>query len=357
MLLLSGAEVSADPPVASYLFPAGGRRGTTVALRVGGLNLHSRCGFELLGAGVVTDPLLKRQPTLWFEGPLLPLPESQQQEDYPQDMSSKVRIAANAMLGLRIGRLWSAQGASSGLAFVVGDLSEIVESESSGLHEAVRVTLPVTVNGRIFPREDVDEWAFAARKGQTITATALAGRLGFPLLPHLEIIDSANRKRAENDPYPGAADARVTFAVPADGDYRIRIRDARFLGGQNYIYRLTISTDVPRLEEDTPNIGQPSAIPAEVQGHIRVPGQVDGWNVALKNGLAYDLRVMAQRIDSPLRAVLSIRDAGGKELARADAVTANGDPSLRFTPPADGVYRVQVGDAFATVVGRPLPID
>ena len=70
--------VIADPPVGSYIFPAGARRGTTIQVHVGGLNLHSRCGFELLGPGVTADRTLKRMPTLWFEGPILPLPESQQ---------------------------------------------------------------------------------------------------------------------------------------------------------------------------------------------------------------------------------------------------------------------------------------
>ena len=53
---------------------------------------------------------------LWFEGPLLPLPESQHAEDYPRDMAAEVRIAADAPLGTRRGRLWTAEGAAGGLA-------------------------------------------------------------------------------------------------------------------------------------------------------------------------------------------------------------------------------------------------
>ena len=36
----------------------------------------------------------------------------------------------------------------------------------------VRVALPVTINGRIFPREDVDDWTFNAKKGQALTETS-----------------------------------------------------------------------------------------------------------------------------------------------------------------------------------------
>ena len=47
-----GAAGLADPPVASYIFPAGGQRGTTVEVRVGGLNLLSKASLEMLGPGV-----------------------------------------------------------------------------------------------------------------------------------------------------------------------------------------------------------------------------------------------------------------------------------------------------------------
>src|SRR5439155_21536687 len=86
-------NAAANPPVASYIFPAGGQRGTTVPVRVGGLFLHDKCGFALVGKGLTASKQLTRIKPLWFEGPLLPLPESQQQEDYPADMSGTVAIA------------------------------------------------------------------------------------------------------------------------------------------------------------------------------------------------------------------------------------------------------------------------
>src|SRR5437868_14009671 len=91
-LLLTASSVWADAPVASYIFPAGGRRGATVPVRVGGLNLHKNCGLTLLGPGVEASKQLQRMPTVWFEGPLLPLPDSQQAEDYPKDFAGEVRL-------------------------------------------------------------------------------------------------------------------------------------------------------------------------------------------------------------------------------------------------------------------------
>src|SRR5262249_22565784 len=179
--LFSGlGAVNANPPVASYIFPAGGQRGTTVKVRVGGLFLHQRCGFEMLGPGIEASKELRRTRTLWFEGPLLPLPDSQQAEDYPQDMAGQVGLAADARLGVRHWRLWTSQGATPAMKFVVGDLPEVVEDEIEGDPVPVEVKLPVTINGRIFPREDVDVWSFSARKGQSITCEVQAARLGSP---------------------------------------------------------------------------------------------------------------------------------------------------------------------------------
>jgi hypothetical protein len=240
-LALPAGDLRADPPAASFLFPAGGQRGTTVSLRSGGLNLHRRCGFELLGPGVEPGKELRSMPTVWFEGPLLPLPDSQQPEDYPQDMAGQVRIAADAPLGPRRARLWTSEGAASGPLFVVGDLPEVVEQEIDGDPVPVKVTLPVTVNGRIFPRQDIDDWSFTARRGEVVTAEVQAARIGSSLDARLEVLDEEGRILAENEG-PFAADPRLHFTAPRDGTYRVRIRDASTGGSPRHVYRLTLTS-------------------------------------------------------------------------------------------------------------------
>jgi hypothetical protein len=242
LCLFLAAPANAEPPVASYIFPAGGQRGKAVAVRMGGLFLHGGCAFEMLGGGVEATPHLRPTRTIWFEGPLLPLPESQQQEDYPKDLAGRVRIAADAPVGMRSWRLATDQGATSARPFVVGDLPEIVEDEIDGDPVPVEVTLPVTINGRIFPREDVDVWTFAARKGQTIHCEVNAARLGSPLDSVLEVLGPDGRRIAENDDTFGA-DSCIRFTAPADGRYQVRIRDANFHGGPAYVYRLTLTGD------------------------------------------------------------------------------------------------------------------
>jgi hypothetical protein len=257
-LCLCGESALAEPPVASYLFPAGGRRGTTVDLHVGGLFLHKDACWELLGPGVtLASPHLGPASTLWFEGPMLQLTDSQQAEDYPKDTSAKVAIAADAALGIRRGRVWTAQGAASGLAFVVGDLPEIVEQEIDGDPVPVDVQLPVTINGRIFPRQNVDLWTFPLHKGQSVACEVCAARIGSPLDSYLEIVGPDGRVIAENDDAL-AADSFVRFTAAADGKYGVRIRDANGRGGPAFVYRLTLTSD-PYVERVFPLGGRRGA--------------------------------------------------------------------------------------------------
>jgi hypothetical protein len=405
-LFLVANLLRADPPTASYIFPAGGQRGKTIAVRVGGLNLYQSCGFEMLGAGVEVPKTLRRTKTLWFEGPILPLPESQQQEDYPQDMAGKVVIAGDAPLGVRHWRLWTSQGATPAQTFVVGDLPEIVEEEIDGDPVPVEVRPPVTINGRIFPREDVDVWSFAAQKGQTFTCEVNASRLGSPLDARLEIRDPRGVRIAEKVAERG--DPVLRFTATAAGNYQVRIHDTSFRGGQAYVYRLTITSDpyVDRVYplggrrgsstkfefsgqglpaepiavtlpadgasdythrlttggettnailldlDDLPEYrhedhADPVSLPAILNGRIVAPREVHTWSVVLKKSETVELDLRAARLGSPLSGVLTVHEENGKELARADATAAGQlDPSLRFTVPADGKFLIRVAEHF-----------
>ena len=96
------ATTYADEPTVSYIFPAGGQQGTSVTFHVGGHYLHESASFEMLGQGVTTPNVIRpAAETIWFEGPLIPLPDSQQKEDYPKDYVGEINIAENATVGSR----------------------------------------------------------------------------------------------------------------------------------------------------------------------------------------------------------------------------------------------------------------
>lgn len=401
LLLFVPAFAAANPPVASYIFPAGGQRGSKVNVRVGGLFLHQKCGFEMLGPGITAPTHLLKTNTIWFEGPLLPLPDSQRQEDYPKDMAGALAIAADAPLGVRYWRLWTSQGATASMKFVVGDLPEIVESEIDGDPIPVNVALPLTINGRIFPRENIDIYSFRARKGETVRCEVQAARLGSPLDARLEVRDPQGRRIAENDDHFGA-DPLIVFTPPADGEYQVRIHDTQNLGGQAHVYRLTLTSE-PYVEhifplggrrgstvqfeaagqaipaqlnaplpadapadyahaftvgakrtnpvlldvDDLPEIldrSKTHPLPAVFNGRIARAGDVDTWKWQGKKGDTWDFDLRAIRLGSKLDGIVTISDPAGKTLAKGEATAT--DPAVRFTVPADGEYHVQVHDRF-----------
>jgi len=404
----SGGPCSADEPTAVCLFPAGGQRGTTTTFRVAGHYLHDACEFRMEGAGVQAVPRLKRcASTVWFEGPVLPLPDSQQKEDYPVDHEGSVVIAADAVPGVRWWRVATSQGVTTALPFVVGDLPEIIEQEIDGEPIAENVRLPLTINGRIFPRQDQDVWSFDADAGQVITCEVTAARIQSPLDSRLTLFAPDGSVVAISDDAVGR-DSRITFRAAVHGRYQIRIEDADQGGLQHYVYRLTIKpgpdvlaiyplgarrgqtlplefigqqgrsesfdvtippdapaqmplpghpelrleiTDLDELQETEPNDAPATATAVKPDavgnGRISQPGDVDCWHLELQQGQAVELDLRAARLNSPLDSLLTVADANGTKLAESDDLApGQTDSSLLFTAPAAGFYTVAVSDRF-----------
>ncbi len=402
----------AEVPTANYIFPAGGQRGTTVSARIGGCNLSRAPRLVWSGTGVTAPTELQPTETVWFEGPVIPQPASQQKEDYPRDFAGALAIGADAPLGRQTWRLATSQGVTTAWGFIVGAFPEVVEQEFEGDAPAVRVELPVTINGRIFPREDVDAWAFAAKAGQTVTCRVATSEFGSPLDARIEVRGPNGQVLGEQLP-EGNVTADLRFVVPADGDYQIRIHDIGFGGLQDHVYRLTVTTGpvldavyplggqrgtatafelrganlaqaastinlpatgtefVLRLPEDQrafgavrldlddysevleiePNEATPQTclVPTVLNGRIQSPGDVDTWTFAAKKGIEYDFEVRAARLGSPLDAVVEITDAMGKRLVEADdSPGIQTDARLRWTAPADGEFRISIRDRLAS---------
>jgi hypothetical protein len=400
-----GALARAEPPAVSHIFPAGGQRGTKVAVRVGGFYLHGRAGFVMTGGGVQVSPEVKGVENFWIEGPMILKPDSQKGEDYPKDHAGQVTVAPDAVPGVRHWHCQTSQGTTATMKFVVGDLPEVIEHEIEGAHIPEHVTLPVTINGRIFPREDVDLWTFHADKGQTISCSLASRSLGYPLEAALEIIAPDGRAvrdaRRQTD---WAGDPSAVFTAHADGEFKVKVSDSGFAGGPNFVYRLTLKSG-PRIESIFPlggrrgetvkflingartvalplNLANGNALtqriedmgsvtlhvddlpelswrdgdktaniftpPAMLNGCIARPGKADEWSVDLKKGQRIVLEMIAAQIGSKLDSVIAVADATGKELARsADRAEGQPDSRLRFTAPADGSYRIGIADRFA----------
>ncbi len=398
----------ADEPVASYVFPAGAQRGTTVTVRVGGLNLHETPRFVWHGEGVTAPTVLQRsaQP-IWFEGPIIPLPDSQRQEDYPVDYDATLKIAADASPGLQRWRVGTVQGITRSLPFVIGELPEIVEDEIDGRPIPTLVTLPVTINGRIFPRADNDLWSFEAVAGETIVGELHAARIESPLDARLSVRGPAGQTLAENDDAVGK-DPRIVLRVPETGRYTFEVSDAQDAGLQRDVYRLTLTrgpwfaglyplggqrgTTIPLefIDDQRTTVTKPFPIPAQsadrllisdssrrwiaagdlpevletepnetiatapstalntvLNGRIQSPGDQDHWSFPVMKGVTLEFTITAAQLGSPLDPVLTLFDASGKQLAEADdGPNGSVDPQLTWTPPADGTCVIRVTDRY-----------
>ncbi|MBI1901126.1 MAG: PPC domain-containing protein [Planctomycetia bacterium] len=304
--LLPASAARAEPPAAMYVFPPGGQVGQAIPINVGGVYLHGEAPFRLYGSGVSASDRVKQTTTKWFEGPIIPQPASQRAEDYPKDHRGEIRIDESAEPGVRWCRVWTSQGVSPALPFVVGRLPEVVEDEIDGEPIPISVTAPVTINGRIFPREDVDFWEFHAEKGQTISCEVLAVRLGSPLDARLEVLDTDGLKIAENSDY-FAADPFVRFTAESTGKYQVRIYDSTFEGLQHFVYRLTVTAG-PFVDAYYPLGGQRGS---NVTLHCPGSGLPDDrLQVTLPTsgaGLA-DCRVCPNEVPANLSLVLEVDD-------------------------------------------------
>jgi len=411
-LNLAAGFAAAEPPDTAYIFPAGGQRGTKVPVRIGGYYLYERTPLEFLGPGLSGPAEIDRVPTKWFEGPVIKQPASQQKEDYPKDYTAELTIAADAPLGPHGWRSWNAQGATPVRPFIVGTLPEVLEEETDGDPIPVAVTLPVTINGRIFPREDLDEWTFTAEAGKPITVAVLAEQLGSPLEARIEVRSAAGVLVAESTGQLNR-DPQLRFTPPASGQYAVRITDTRATGLQTYVYRLTITAgpwidsvyplggkrgmptkfavrgqgiesleatlpaatgvvshyftwqgnslnavkldldDLEEIREQEPNNQQEQAAELKLgtvaNGRIEQLGDADAWRLTLAKGEAVQLEVRAARLGSPLDAVLLILDDTGKEVARGDDLPGGSpDSEVKFTAPKEGTYTVVVQERFAS---------
>jgi hypothetical protein len=113
----------------------------------------------------------------------------------------------------------------------------------------------------------------------------------------------------------------------------------------------------PNVLEVEPNNDASKATPAGSQlplafnGIIQEKGDTDFFKFTAQKGAAYNIRVYARVLRSPLDPVLEIHDAAGKRLALNDD-SGEPDSYLRWAAPADGEFCIQVHDQLMR--GGPL---
>lgn len=380
------SQVTAAPPPLDYLYPAGGQRGQTITVTAGGT-------FKTWPVKVWTDrDEIKIVPTK-DKGKL------------------SITIPKNAKPGVCWLRLHDQDGASPIRPFQIGVTQESIEKEPNNEPEKAQSVSEksLIMNGRLQSRGDVDVFSLTLKKGDTLIASLQANEITrSPMDGILQLLSADGFVLAQNDDYHGM-DPQLVYPVTEDGVYFVRIfsfpatatSSISFAGGNNFVYRLTLTTEGfadhahpiavskehPQpvevvgwnLPADTkpyqaidghivhPKIANvisvrdeqakivkehannadnppPLEIPTSIAGHIHKSKETDVFAVKMKKGQRLQVDIIASGAGSPLDPVLTFSDSSGKLIKESMSRTIGQDPSLLVSATKDGVYRVTVTD-------------
>ena len=277
LLVLFAPVVRAqNAPHIGYVYPAGGRQGTTFLVTVGG---QFPSGFT--NFAVVMDGNLAQAKVVAYDRPLKPMEQQAMKEELnkfqekrkggerltetelarleqikrllmqfgrrpanpaiSEFMTLQLALATNLAPGDHEIRVRALGGLSNPLKFCVGLLPEIskpdwkaVPKERGSMDPALpppteaTVTLPVTLNGQIAPG-GADRYHFWARQGQHLVLVVEARQL-IPYLADavpgwceavLTIYDSKGNALASAERFRFKPDPVIHFAAPSNGTYSV----------------------------------------------------------------------------------------------------------------------------------------
>jgi hypothetical protein len=107
------------------------------------------------------------------------------------------------------------------------------------------ITLPTSLSGRIDRPGDVDAFSFAAKKGEKLVFRVESRSLGQLLDAVLRVGDASGSTITEVDDAAKGVDPEIRFTVPADGTYRLSVRDLSGQGSDRHAYLLTAGPPRP----------------------------------------------------------------------------------------------------------------
>lgn len=296
-------QVQRDPRI-GYVLPAGGQRGTTFTVTVGGQYLEGTTGAVFTGKGIKAKVVDSFIPTNPGQAALLrnrmdelrtkrqeanssftrgaattgpstrPVFTAEDEKEFneivkrlanfvrkpsspaiSESVTLSVEIAADAEPGEREIRLVTPRRDTNPMVFYVGHLPEVCEKPSrlrddpknSVPPDDMNVTLPIVANGQIMTG-GVDRYHFTARKGQNLVVVTKARAL-VPYIADavpgwfqatIRLLDSQGKELAYDDDYRFDPDPVLHYVIPQDGKYTIEIHDAIYRGREDFVYRIAM---------------------------------------------------------------------------------------------------------------------
>ncbi len=336
--IAAGARARRGPAI-GYVYPAGGRQGTTFEVALAGRFLDGVTDVVVSGEGVQATliehvkPLNGKQINLLrdklkeLQQKVKPVkkgkgkgvdetetagePETEidletlekemaeikeklanpknRNRENPQlseDVILRVKVAEDAEPCEREVRLKTALGLSNPVTFCVGQLAEYTEKEPKNKAEGTEVLseLPLVINGQIMPG-DVDRFRLKLSKGTRLVMAASARELT-PYLADavpgwfqatLTLYDASGNELAYDDDYRFNPDPVLFYEIPRDGEYVLEIKDAIYRGREDFVYRIAVG-ELPFVTNIFPLGGRIGA---------KTTVEMKGWNLPV-NELVVD---------------------------------------------------------------------
>ncbi len=295
------AQQSNAPDIA-YVYPAGGKKGATLEVTVGGQHLEGMTAGMVSGEGVqvsVTsfskplpgnrfnefrdyiaerrkESLQAMQAGTGVKAPKediaailredgatedeirLFLIEKYQRNDPKRQNNNKqlaetvtlrLEIAPDAAKGPRAARLFGKNGLSNPMSIFIGDYPEECRPAAPAASAPApppKIRFPVVLNGQIMPGQ-TERYLFHGDKGERLVFVVQARDI-IPYIADavpgwfqavLTIFDSAGNEVASAQSARFAPDPVLAFDVKEGGDYTLQIRDALYRGREDFVYRIT----------------------------------------------------------------------------------------------------------------------
>ena len=222
-----GAATIPHPKLGSVQ-PAGGKAGTTVDVKITGADLDQVNRLLFSHAGITAQPATAPADRVYPQGRTVA-------------NAFKVSVAADVPPGIYEVRAAGYFGLSNGRRFAVGTRDEAMEKEPNNVSDQAAEIAPDTLVNGACDAQNYDYYRIAAKKGQRYIIDCTALRIDSRAQAVLTLLDSSGAEvqssRATKD-----RDPMLDFTSPEDAPVMLRVNDLTFRGGDEYQYRLLVTT-------------------------------------------------------------------------------------------------------------------
>ncbi|HEX5105554.1 MAG TPA: hypothetical protein VFV87_17165, partial [Pirellulaceae bacterium] len=209
------------------IFPPGAKPGSTLEVTVAGADMDDVEKLTFSHPGLTAAA--KMSTPTDFEPTPKPVPGV-----------FNLTIAGDVPPGQYEVRAFGRFGISNARTFVVGSAEEIVEAGNNNSPEnAQEVPVGSTLSGRV-EQNTYDYLKLNLKQGERVLIDLAAQRIDSRLDGTLVLLGS-NGRELERVRDSIGTDPVLDFTAPAEGAYLLKLQDAVYGGGGDYVYHLTVS--------------------------------------------------------------------------------------------------------------------